>query len=66
MTDSFRRSADAIPAADPSHATSARSDGAAALPSDALLRGRSSIAIDHQGTRYVLRATRAGKLILTK
>ncbi|HRP76120.1 MAG TPA: hemin uptake protein HemP [Rhodocyclaceae bacterium] len=31
-----------------------------------LLDGRSSIAIDHEGTRYVLRATRAGKLILTK
>jgi hemin uptake protein HemP len=37
-----------------------------ALSSLALLRGHSSIAIDHLGTRYVLRATRAGKLILTK
>jgi hemin uptake protein HemP len=36
------------------------------LPSDTLLRGRDSIMIDHQGTRYILRATRAGKLILTK
>lgn len=31
-----------------------------------LLDGQSSIAIDHEGTRYVLRATRTGKLILTK
>jgi len=36
------------------------------LSSAALLQGHSSIAIDHLGTRYVLRATRAGKLILTK
>ena len=39
---------------------------AEALSSVVLLRGHSSIAIDHLGTRYVLRATRAGKLILTK
>lgn len=38
----------------------------AALSSVSLLQGHSSIAIDHLGTRYVLRATRAGKLILTK
>lgn len=37
-----------------------------ALSSAALLRGKVSIAIDHLGTRYILRATRAGKLILTK
>ena len=37
-----------------------------ALSSTALLQGHASIAIDHLGTRYVLRATRAGKLILTK
>lgn len=36
------------------------------LSSVNLLQGHSSIAIDHLGTRYVLRATRAGKLILTK
>ncbi|MBW7861723.1 MAG: hemin uptake protein HemP [Rhodocyclaceae bacterium] len=36
------------------------------LSSAALLGGHSSIAIDHEGTRYVLRATRTGKLILTK
>lgn len=37
-----------------------------ALSSTVLLQGHASIAIDHLGTRYVLRATRAGKLILTK
>lgn len=37
-----------------------------ALPSTQLLQGQSCIAIDHHGTRYVLRATRSGKLILTK
>lgn len=37
-----------------------------ALASNELLQGRSSIAIDHQGMRYILRATRTGKLILTK
>lgn len=39
---------------------------ARALCSTSLLNGRSSVAIDHEGTRYVLRATRTGKLILTK
>lgn len=39
---------------------------AEALSSVALLQGNASIEIDHLGTRYVLRATRAGKLILTK
>lgn len=34
--------------------------------SGTLLNGRTSVAIDHEGTRYVLRATRTGKLILTK
>jgi hemin uptake protein HemP len=36
------------------------------IPSDDLLRGQASVTIDHAGIRYVLRATRAGKLILTK
>jgi len=36
------------------------------IPSDDLLRGEASVTIDHAGIRYVLRATRAGKLILTK
>ncbi|QDF95769.1 hypothetical protein CJ010_03980 [Azoarcus sp. DD4] len=37
-----------------------------AIPSAQLLGGRSCVTIDHQGVNYVLRATRAGKLILTK
>jgi hemin uptake protein HemP len=37
-----------------------------AIPSANLLLGQSSVTIDHDGTHYVLRATRAGKLILTK
>jgi hemin uptake protein HemP len=51
------------------HATQPSEDAplpAEALSSVSLLQGGSSIAIDHLGTRYVLRATRAGKLILTK
>ena len=40
--------------------------GLPVIPSDRLLLGRQSVAIDHEGMQYVLRATRAGKLILTK
>ena len=36
------------------------------LSSTALLAGRSSVRIEHGGIEYILRATRAGKLILTK
>ncbi|CAI07119.1 hypothetical protein ebD40 [Aromatoleum aromaticum EbN1] len=36
------------------------------IPSTELLLGRTSVTIDHDGMHYVLRATRAGKLILTK
>jgi hemin uptake protein HemP len=36
------------------------------LRSDALLQGRSHISITHNGETYQLRATRLGKLILTK
>jgi len=36
------------------------------ISSARLLLGRPSVTIDHEGTQYVLRATRAGKLILTK
>lgn len=39
---------------------------AAVIPSERLLLGQPCVTIDHDGTRYVLRATRAGKLILTK
>ena len=36
------------------------------LSSAELLRGHQAVEIEHLGTRYVLRATRSGKLILTK
>ncbi|KND60676.1 Hemin uptake protein [Candidatus Burkholderia verschuerenii] len=36
------------------------------LKSDALLQGRSHVSIMHNGETYQLRATRLGKLILTK
>lgn len=37
-----------------------------ALRSDTLLQGRSHVSIVHNGETYQLRATRLGKLILTK
>jgi hemin uptake protein HemP len=43
-----------------------QAEGDRAIPSAALLAGQASVVIEHQGVRYVLRATRAGKLILTK
>lgn len=36
------------------------------LSSAELLRGDTTLVIEHQGMRYTLRATRNGKLILTK
>jgi hemin uptake protein HemP len=36
------------------------------ISSRALLADASSLVIDHEGVSYVLRATRLGKLILTK
>ncbi|GAB7525600.1 hemin uptake protein HemP [Paraburkholderia sp. 2C] len=36
------------------------------VPSETLLQGRSHISITHNGETYQLRATRLGKLILTK
>lgn len=39
---------------------------AAPLPSEALLQGRKSVEISHNGRLYRLQATRQGKLILTK
>ncbi len=55
-----------IAASVPPGASPLTADGAAALPSFTLLNGRSSVIIDHEGEHYVLRATRTGKLILTK
>ncbi|AME22452.1 MAG: hemin uptake protein HemP [Pseudomonadota bacterium] len=40
--------------------------GERTLRSDALLQGQSHISIMHNGETYQLRATRLGKLILTK
>ncbi len=37
-----------------------------ALNSDQLLGGQRAVTIEHEGAQYVLRATRNGKLILTK
>jgi hemin uptake protein HemP len=50
-------SGDAAPAAESSERV---------LRSDALLQGRSHVSIVHNGETYQLRATRLGKLILTK
>lgn len=50
-------------------AESSRAADATAAPtvrSDALLQGRSHVSIVHNGETYQLRATRLGKLILTK
>jgi len=43
-----------------------RVDATAPLPSEALLQGRKTIEISHNGAVYRLQATRQGKLILTK
>ena len=47
-------------------AQAAESNGERSLKSDALLQGRSHVSIVHNGETYQLRATRLGKLILTK
>lgn len=46
--------------------TAADTSAAPAVRSDALLQGRSHVSIVHNGETYQLRATRLGKLILTK
>jgi hemin uptake protein HemP len=46
--------------------TVATESGERTLRSDALLQGQSHISIMHNGETYQLRATRLGKLILTK
>ncbi|MBR8303780.1 hemin uptake protein HemP [Burkholderia dolosa] len=43
-----------------------RDAGTRIVSSDALLQGHSHISIAHNGETYQLRATRLGKLILTK
>lgn len=44
----------------------AQADAVKRISSRALLGQANSLVIDHEGVRYVLRATRLGKLILTK
>lgn len=55
------RTADGAP-----HVREARQPAGEVIPSERLLLGQACVTIDHDGTHYVLRATRAGKLILTK
>ncbi|MDV7396606.1 hemin uptake protein HemP [Arthrospira platensis SPKY1] len=43
-----------------------RNGEGAAIRSERLFAGRNTLAIEHEGCRYILRATRSGKLILTK
>ena len=63
---------DSPPCAEPVHAgtssvrTSQAGGTGPTLSSEALLAGRTAVTIEHLGERYVLRATRSGKLILTK
>ena len=45
---------------------SASAEKVKCISSRALLADASSLVIDHEGVSYVLRATRLGKLILTK
>lgn len=72
-TLSTRRASGSAPAANATPATPAATaapapagSSEAALRSDALLQGRSYVNIVHNGETYQLRATRLGKLILTK
>lgn len=44
----------------------AEADQPAALQSQQLFRGQSVVHIQHNGATYLLRATKLGKLILTK
>ena len=57
------------PPADSPAAASAPASGAehgASIASQAILQGQRSATIEHNGERYRLQETRAGKLILTK
>ncbi|QIE24341.1 Hemin uptake protein hemP [Caballeronia sp. SBC1] len=56
----------AITTARPASSSSASDSGERSLRSDTLLQGHSHISIMHNGETYQLRATRLGKLILTK
>ncbi|UXU86816.1 hemin uptake protein HemP [Burkholderia sp. S-53] len=50
----------------PAKPTGNRDAGTRVVNSDSLLQGHSHISIAHNGETYQLRATRLGKLILTK
>ncbi|HLX00480.1 MAG TPA: hemin uptake protein HemP [Trinickia sp.] len=76
-TLTLRRNSAAAPSSRPKNvapspnvdrAKTARSndDGERVVRSETLLQGRSHISITHNGETYQLRATRLGKLILTK
>lgn len=66
--ESSEHSSACAPATRPvlAHADAVADESGQAISSAQLLGGRSCVTIDHQGVNYVLRATRAGKLILTK
>jgi len=55
-----------VPQQQPAQPAAAPAAGERVLRSDALLQGRSHVSIAHNGETYQLRATRLGKLILTK
>lgn len=56
----------AVTTARPASSSSVSESGERSLRSDTLLQGHSHISIMHNGETYQLRATRLGKLILTK
>ncbi|CAN7232279.1 hemin uptake protein HemP [Caballeronia sp. 15715] len=56
----------AVTTARPAPPGSGSESGERSLRSDTLLQGHSHISIMHNGETYQLRATRLGKLILTK
>lgn len=58
--------AQALPAALLHRNKGDRSETERVVKSDALLQGRAHVSISHNGETYQLRATRLGKLILTK
>jgi len=56
----------AVTTARPASPSNVSESGERSLRSDTLLQGHSHISIMHNGETYQLRATRLGKLILTK
>ena len=49
-----------------SHSTDSQATTRPPVSSEQLLRGATTLEIDHAGQRYLLRVTRENKLILTK